>query len=303
MTTVTENSTADDIIVGRPRRWRWVGVALVILLAAGVFWSFISNPNYQWSVVWHYLFDERILRGLGNTLVLTLAGMVIALVLGLILAVMRLSDTSLLRQAAGFYVWVFRGTPVLVQLIMWYNLAILVPVVKIGIPFGPTLFSAETNSLITPWTAAILGLSLNEAAYLAEVIRSGIVSVDHGQTEAAQALGINRIDALRRIILPQAMRVIVPPASNEAIGLLKYSSVVSVIALPELLYSGQLIYGRTYETIPILIVVSIWYLVVVTVLTILEHRLERRLNAGFHQFGITATDSRRWSRWLTSTRS
>lgn len=300
MTVPLRTAVDADVIVPRPRRWRWVGIAVVVLVVAGVAWSFLTNPNYRWDVVGTYLFDPRIISGLGVTLLLTLIGMVIALVVGLVLAVMRLSSSGLLRGAAGVYIWFFRGTPVLVQLILWYNLAILIPEFSIGIPFGPTFWSIDTNLLITPWTAAILGLSLNEAAYLAEIIRSGIVSVDRGQTEAADALAIGRATAFRRIVLPQALRVIVPPAANEAIGLLKYSSVISVIALPELLYSGQLIYARTYETIPVLIVVCIWYLVVVTVLTSAEHLLERRLGVGFRASG--GTSSRRWSRWLIAKR-
>lgn len=288
---------ADNVVVPRPRPWRWVGVAVVALVAIAVVSSFVTNPNYQWDVVAEYLFDPRILGGLRTTLLLTLIGTVIAAALGLVLATMRLSTSPLLRGTAGAYVWFFRGTPVLVQLILWYNLAILVPTMSLGIPFGPTFWSASTNDLITPWTAAILGLALNEAAYLGEIIRSGIISVDRGQTEAAHALGIGKVDTFRRIVLPQALRVIVPPAANEAIGLLKYSSVVSVIALPELLYAGQLIYARTYETIPVLIVVCIWYLVVVTLLTAVESRVEARLGAGFRRTD-DASRNGRWSRWL-----
>jgi polar amino acid transport system permease protein len=287
------------VVVPRRRPWRWIGWAITAVVVVSIGVSFLTNPNYQWDVVGGYLFDPRILDGLVTTLKLTVLSMAIAAVLGLVLATMRLSSSTLLRGVAGAYVWLFRGTPILVQLILWYNLAILVPSVRVGIPFGPTLWSANTNDLITPWTAAILGLALNEAAYLGEIIRSGIISVDKGQTEAANALGLSRLDAFRRIVLPQALRVIVPPASNEAIGLLKYSSVVSVIALPELLYSGQLIYGRTYETIPVLLVVCIWYLVVVTALTVLESRLERRLGVGFRSSGER---DRRWSRWLTGNR-
>ncbi|WP_170322908.1 amino acid ABC transporter permease [Acrocarpospora macrocephala] len=277
---------------------------VILVVTAQVVSSVLTNPNYQWDIVGKYLFDSRILAGLGTTLLLTTVAMALACLLGLALALMRRADSRILRATAGGYVWLFRGTPVLVQLIIWYNLAILVPVISIGIPFGPQFWAAETNDLISPWTAAILGLALNEAAYLCEIIRSGITAVDHGQTEAAQALGMSRTHSFRRIVLPQALRVIVPPASNEAIGLLKYSSVVSVIALPELLYAGQLIYGRTYETIPVLIVVSIWYLAVVTLLTWLEHRLERRLGAGFAARHGSAAPYRagRWSRWLAPNR-
>ncbi|TCB97161.1 amino acid ABC transporter permease [Micromonospora zingiberis] len=302
MTVLPANTTRDedsDVVVPRRRPWRWVGTVVSVLIVAAVANSFLTNPNYQWDVVATYLFDPRILDGLLTTLQLTVVSMVLASALGLLLAVMRLSRGRLPRGAAGVYIWLFRGTPVLVQLILWYNLAILVPSVSIGIPFGPTLFSAQTNTIITPWTAAILGLALNEAAYLGEIIRSGIVSVDRGQTEAANALGLSRVDTFRRIVLPQALRVTVPPASNEAIGLLKYSSVVSVIALPELLYSGQLIYARTYETIPVLLVVCIWYLVVVTLLTLLEHWLERRLGVGFRTGAGGDANPRkgRWARW------
>lgn len=283
--------------------WRWLGRGAAALVALGIGSSFVTNPNYRWDIVAGYLLDPRILSGLGTTLALTAIGMVVAAVLGLVLAIMRLSDSRLIRGTAGAYIWFFRGTPVLVQLILWYNLAILVPAIEIGLPFGgPTLWSAQTNDIITPWTAAILGLALNEAAYLSEIIRSGIISVDRGQSEASHALGMRRVDTFRRIVLPQALRVIVPPASNEAIGLLKYSSVVSVIALPELLYSGQLIYARTYETIPVLIAVCIWYLVVVTALTFVEHRLERRLGAGFRPTSADVARVGRWSRWLAGAR-
>ncbi len=297
-----ERLAVEDLVVApRSRPWRWVGRAAVVVVVLTLATSFVTNPNYRWDVVATYLLDARILAGLRTTLLLTAVGMVLAAALGLTLATMRMSSSHLVSGTAGAYVWFFRGTPVLVQLILWYNLAILVPQVRIGLPFGgPTLWEASTNDLITPWTAAILGLALNEAAYLAEIIRSGITSVDRGQSEAAQALGLGRVATFRRIVMPQALRVIVPPASNEAIGLLKYSSVVSVIALPELLYSGQLIYARTYETIPVLIVVSIWYLVVVTALTAVEHRLERRLGVGFRS-GVDARPGR-WSRWLAPQR-
>jgi polar amino acid transport system permease protein len=288
----------DDVVVPRRRPWRWVGIAVIAVVVWGVASSFITNPNYRWDIVGSYLFDPRILNGLRTTLALTFFGMLIALTLGLILATMHQSPSRALRGTAGAYVWFFRGTPVLVQLVLWYNLAILVPEFSLSIPLGPTLFAVDTNLVITPWTAAILGLSLNEAAYLCEIIRSGIISVDRGQNEAAQALGMSRRLAFRRVVLPQALRVIVPPAFNEAIGLLKYSSVVSVIALPELLYSGQLIYARTYETIPVLIVVCIWYLVIVSILTALENRLERKLGVGFAQAALT-TKTGRWRRWLS----
>jgi len=201
-------------------------------------------------------------------------------VLGGILAVMRLSPSPVLSTISWVYIWFFRGTPVLVQLIFWFNLAALFPELSIGIPFGPTFFSVETNAAITPFVAAILGLGLNEAAYMAEISRAGIQSVDDGQVEAAHALGMRRLLTMRRIILPQAMRVIIPPAGNETIGMLKTTSLVSIVTLPELLYSAQSIYSRTFQTIPLLILASLWYLILTSVLTVGQYYIERHFGKG-----------------------
>jgi polar amino acid transport system permease protein len=279
--TDTERSPENLVVAPRSRHWEWVGVSIVVLGLALLVNSIVRNSRFEWDIVGKYLFDPSILAGLRTTLVLTCVCMVLAMALGLILAVMRLSANTALRAASGTYVWIFRGTPVLVQLLLWYNLGALYPELKLSIPFGPELVSVEANSVLTPWVAALLGLALNEAAYLAEIIRSGIIAVDPGQTEAARALGMPRSLRFRRIVLPQALRVMIPPISNETIGLLKYSAVVSVIAVPELLYSGQLIYSQTYETIPVLIVVSVWYLVTVTVLTFAQAAIERKLAAGW----------------------
>jgi polar amino acid transport system permease protein len=197
-----------------------------------------------------------------------------------ILAVMRLSDNPLLSGSSWLYIWFFRGTPVLVQLLVWFNLAFLYPKISFGIPFGPSWVSANANSLITPLTAAILGLGLNEGAYMAEIVRAGILSVEHGQTEAAQALGMSRGLTLRRIILPQAMRVIIPPTGNETISMLKTSSLASVITVTELLYAVQLIYSVNFKTIPLLIVASIWYLILTSLLTVGQFYVERRFARG-----------------------
>jgi polar amino acid transport system permease protein len=164
--------------------------------------------------------------------------------------------------------------------VFWYNLGLLIPEVSIGIPFGPTLWSASTNSLITPLSAALLGLSFTESAYAAEMIRAGIQAISHGQTEAAATLGMTQAQTLRRIVLPQAVRIIVPPIGNDTISMLKFTSLVSVLALPDLLYSAQMIYSRTYQTIPLLIVATIWYLVLSTILTLAEHYIEHRLKDG-----------------------
>jgi polar amino acid transport system permease protein len=195
--------------------------------------------------------------------------------------VFRLSRNPVMKSAAGLYIWFFRGTPLLVQLIFWYNLSALYPRLSFGIPFGPEFVSGETNTLVSVWTAAILGLGLNEAAYMAEIIRSGLLSVDRGQTLAAESIGMTDTLMMRRIVLPQALRVIVPPTGNQVIGMLKYTSLVSVVALPELLYSSQLIYTQNFRPIPLLLVASTWYLIVTTVLMVAQSYLERHFGRGF----------------------
>ena len=232
-------------------------------------------------MIGHYLLAARVLRGLVATLELTAISMAIGIALGLMLAVMRLSPNPLVSTASWLYVWLFRGTPVYVQILFWYNVAALYPRLSLGLPFGgPQLLHANANTLITVFAAAILGLGLNEAAYMAEIIRAGILSVSEGQSEAAYALGMTRLKTLRRIVLPQAMRLIIPPTGNETISMLKTTSLVSVIAYTELLYSVQEIYDVNYETIPLLIVASIWYLVITSVLSVGQYYLERRFRRG-----------------------
>src|SRR4029079_8085301 len=199
-------------------------------------------------------------------------------------------------------IWLFRGTPVLVQLLFWQFISALYPTLSFGIPFGPEVVHCDATHLITPFTAAILGLGLNEAAYMAEIVRAGIISVDEGQSDAASALGMTRLQTMRRIVLPQAMRVILPPTGNETISMLKTSSLVSVIAYTELLYSVQLIYSVNYETIPLLIVASMWYLIVTTVLSIGQYYLERRFGRGASR-RLTETPLRRLRRSLLAPRS
>ncbi|WP_020386835.1 amino acid ABC transporter permease [Kribbella catacumbae] len=257
--------------------WRWAGAALVVLLAAMLVRSFLTNPRYEWDVVFSWLLARTIIRGLLLTLALTAVSMLAGILLGVLLAVMRGSPNRLLSGAAGSYIWFFRGTPLLVQLVFWFNLSALYPRIGLGIPFGgPEWASLDANALISPMTAAFLGLALNEAAYLAEIVRAGIVSVPAGQVQAAAALGLTRRKTMRRIVLPQAMRVIVPPTGNQTISMLKTSSLVSVLAIPELLYSAQIVYSRTFQTIPLLIVVSIWYLLLTSALTAVQGRIERR---------------------------
>jgi polar amino acid transport system permease protein len=261
---------------------RWVAVGVLLVLIAMMVNMLITNSLFEWGVVAQYLFDATIVRGVGQTVMLTVVAMAVGIVLGTTLAVMRLSPNPVVAGTGGLYIWFFRGTPVLVQLIFWFNLAALLPKLSLGIPFGPAFFSAETNSVITPLAAAILGLGLNEAAYMAEITRAGIQSVDEGQREAAIALGMSQTLAMRRILLPQAMRVIIPPTGNETIGMLKTTSLVSVVTLADLLYTAQSIYARTYQTIPLLIVASIWYLVLTSALTYGQTHIERHFGRGSH---------------------
>jgi polar amino acid transport system permease protein len=206
--------------------------------------------------------------------------MVIGIAFGVVLAVMRRSPNPLVSRASWLYIWFFRGTPVLVQLLFWYNIAALYPKLGLGIPFGPAFVHPDVNTLITAFRAAVLALGLNEAAYMAEIVRAGMISVDEGQTHAAQSLGMTRLQTMQRIVLPQAMRVIIPPTGNETISMLKTTSLASTIAVAELLYSAQLIYARTYKVIPLLIVVSIWYIVCTSVLYVGQHYLERHYGRG-----------------------
>ena len=258
---------------------RWVAAAIVIILGVAIGKSVATNPRFQWSVVGQYLTGSSILRGLVVTIELTATAMAIGAVLGVILAVMRLSPNPLVSGASWLYIWFFRGTPVLVQILFWYNIAALYPKLPVGIPFGPQ-FHYNASSIITPFVAAMLALGLNEGAYMSEIVRAGIISVEEGQTEAAQSLGMTRLLTMRRIVLPQAMRVIIPPTGNETISMLKTSSLASVIATTELLYSAQLIYSRTYQTIPLLIVASTWYLAATTILSIGQYYLERYFGRG-----------------------
>ena len=259
---------------------RWVAAAIVLLIGAALIRSVVTNGRFEWNVVGDYLFDTRILNGLVKTLELTVLGMVIGIILGVILALMRLSGNPLLSGASWVYIWFFRGTPLLVQILIFFNIAALYPTIDLGIPFGPSFIHLNGTTLITPFFAGMLALGLNEGAYMSEIVRAGIISVDEGQFDAAKAVGMTQGQTMRRVVLPQAMRVIIPPTGNETISMLKNSSLVYVIAVSELLYSATLIYSVNYKTIPLLIVVSIWYLAATTVLSIGQYYLERHYGRG-----------------------
>ncbi|MGK9055010.1 amino acid ABC transporter permease [Neorhizobium petrolearium] len=253
-----------------------VGIGLLIVS------SVMSNPRFQWPVVGRYLLDPTVLSGFITTLWLTVVIMIIGVVLGIALALMSLSTSQPLRAFSTAYLWFFRGTPVLVQLIFWYNLAALYPTYSIGIPLTDiVLAQGSFNDLITPYTAALLGLGLNEAAYMAEIVRAGLESVPRGQRDATAALGLNRWQTMRLVVLPQAMRFIVPPTGNQTIGMLKGTSIVSIVALSDLLYSVQTIYSRTFQTIPLLLVACFWYLVATTVLSLLQRYIEQHYSRGY----------------------
>jgi polar amino acid transport system permease protein len=228
------------------------------------------------------------------TLELTVISMLIGIALGIVIAVMRLSPNPLVSSASWLYVWFFRGTPLLVQLLFWGYISALFPTIDLGIPFGPSFIHAHANTLITLFVAAILGLGLNEGAYMSEIVRAGIISVDQGQTEAASSLGMTRLQIMRRIVLPQAMRVILPPTGNETISMLKNTALVVVLGgVFDLLFEVQQIYAANFKTIPLLIVASIWYLVLTTVLYIGQYFIERRFGRGFSR-AQQATIRERW---------
>lgn len=290
--------SAPSMIVPRRKNGQYVLTAVVLLVLATSLVSVITNERFGWDIVARYLFGPTIIAGIGHTLVLTVVAMVLGAALGGVLALMRLSANRPLQSIAHGYIWFFRGVPLLVQLIFWFNLAALFPDLGFGLPGMDPVFSFNANDVISPFTAAVLALSLHEAAYMAEIIRSGVGSVDHGQREAAQALGIKPRKVMLRIILPQAMRVIVPPTANQVIMMLKTTSLVSVIALSDLLYSAQIIYSSNYQVIPLLLVASLWYLALVSVLTVGQHQIERIYNRGYG----TRSTKRRPRRILPTTK-
>jgi polar amino acid transport system permease protein len=287
---VTEPTGRPEEIRAVPVRnvGRWVAGAIVLVVTVALVNSAATNSRFQWGVVGDYLFDHRILEGLEKTLELTVIAMAIGVFLGVLLAVMRLSPNRLVSGASWLYIWFFRGTPVLVQIFFWYYIAALYPEINLGVPFGPALVHINANTAITPFIAGILALGLNEGAYMAEIVRAGIISVEEGQADAARSLGMTRLQTMRRIVLPQAMRVIIPPTGNETISMLKTSALLSTIAVAELLYSVDAIYSVNFKTIPLLIDASIWYLVCTSVLYVGQFYLERHYGRGaFREEALT----------------
>ena len=243
----------------------------------------VTNPRLDWPTVWKYLFNENVLEGIRYTLELTVISMVVAIILSVILAIMRKSLNPVLRGVSWFFIWFFRGTPVYTQLVFWGLFAVLIPKIGLGIPFTSVEFwSIDSSQVINAFNAAWIGLALNEAAYLSEIVRAGIDAVDPGQTEAAKALGMSRMLIMRRIILPQAMRIIIPPTGNETIGMLKTTSLVLAVPFTlELQFATNAIANRIYKPIPLLIVACLWYLLITSVLMVIQTQLEKHYGKGF----------------------
>ena len=276
-------ASAPRIVVQAPVS-RWFGVAAVAVFGAWVVYQILLNPGFEWDVVGRYLLAPSVLRGVMMTIELTVLVMAIGIGIGVVVALMRLSGGPVLGLCAHGFVWFFRGTPVLVQLVFWYNLGALFPDIALGVPFGgPKLLAVPATVAISSFTAAALGLGLNEGAYMAEIIRAGLLSVDAGQWEASKALGHRPWQTFRVVLLPQAMKAIVPPTGNQLIGMLKYTSIASVVALSELMHSVELIYDRNFETIPLLIVAALWYLVLVSLLSVGQHFVERHYGRGLRR--------------------
>lgn len=276
-------ATSDDDLTLVPLRHtgRWLAAVLVVLVAGGLLWSLVHNPNLDVGTIREYLFKPYVLRGVGVTLMLTAVSMVLGTLGAVVVAVMRLSANPVLVWVAWVFTWFFRGTPLLVQIIFWGFLGALYQKLTFGIPFTHIVFfEGQTSSVISGTTAAILALSLNEAAYAAEVVRAGIMAVDNGQTEAAHALGLTGGQTMRTVVLPQAMRVIVPPMGNETITMLKSTSLVAVVGGKELLTAVQTVYAQNFKTIPLLVVAALWYLALVSVFSVGQYFLERRYGRG-----------------------
>ncbi|MER7724106.1 amino acid ABC transporter permease [Streptomyces sp. NPDC096323] len=251
------------------RHWgRWLSGVVVVAVLGMLVYAF-AQGDINWDTVGDFVFDDRIIKGAVNTVIISVLSMIIGLVLGVVFAVMRLSKNPVTGAVAWLYIWLFRGTPVYVQLLLWFNLALIFPILNIG------FYKDEMVDVMTPFAVALLGLGLNEGAYMAEIVRSGIQSVDEGQTEASHALGMSTGKTMRRIVLPQAMRVIVPPTGNEFINLLKTSSLVSAVQYTDLLRAATNIGATSFAVMEMLLVASIWYLALTSVFSIGQYYVER----------------------------
>lgn len=284
-TPIDVNETTKPMrIVPRRNIGRWVSAAIGVLAAIGIVNFFVANPNWQWDIVGEYLFSPIVLQGLQLTLILTALSTVLGLFLGVITAYMRLSSNPTFRVVASLYIWFIRSIPQLVLILFIFFFAALVPTWSLGIPFGPELVSVQVNDIITRFSAALIGLGVYLGAYVGEILRGGVMAVQKGQIEAAQALGMTNWLLMRRIVSPQAIRVVIPAMANEMITMFKATSLVSVIGAAELLTTVQLIYARTFQTIPLLVVACIWYLVITSIAMAGQSQLEKRFGRGYTQY-------------------
>lgn len=258
---------------------RWFAAALIVVLLALLARAFALG-QIEWAYVGRFLTVPAILEGIRNTVIMSILAMALGIVLGVIVAIMRLSPNPVLVSIASGYTWLFRGTPLLLQLLLWFNIALVFPTIGI-----PGLWSGRAVDIMTPFVSALLGLGINQGAYTSEVIRAGIIAVDAGQHDAAQAIGMSNLQALRRIVLPQAMKVVLPPLGNEFISMIKATSLASVIQYPEVLHNAENIYYANSRVIELLIVAGLWYLLVVSILTPLQMLLERHFSRGTAQAG------------------
>ena len=282
-----------------PRPGTWISAAIVAVLGAMLLHALVTNDKFHWGTVWFFFREIHVVRAVGWTLLLTLLAMVIGIVLAVTTAIMRQSSNLILRWVAVSYLWFFRGTPIYTQLVFWGALSALYQHLSLGVPFGPEILTFRTTSMFTPFVAAVLGLGINEGAYLSEIVRSGLASVDPGQAEAAGALGMSRGQILRRIVLPQAMRVIVPPTGNETISMLKTTSLVLAVPFTlDLTFVTNSYASFTYQTIPLLIVAALWYIIITSILMVGQHYLERYYGRGFD--GSSSTSGSRRGRALSA---
>ncbi len=286
--TSQRNTDAPELIHAVPvKHWgRWISAAAVAVIAAMIAHGLVSNKQFHWDIVFENFFKPNVLNAVGWTLILTVAAMIIGITLAVTLAVMRRSENPVLRAVSMAYIWFFRGTPIYTQLIFWGLVGTLYPKLSLGIPFGPEFFTFDTNSLITASRAAILGLGLNEGAYLSEIVRSGLNSVDPGQEEAARALGMSPGQILRRVIIPQAMRVIVPPTGNETISMLKTTSLVTAVPFTlDLTAAMRRLGSNSFLPIPYLVIAALWYLIITSVLMAIQSRIEAYYGKGAKDAG------------------
>lgn len=287
MTNTPDSATADKRepeaikAVPLPRPGRWIAATLILVIAFLFLWGVFTNPSYRWDTYAAYMFDTRIAKAAWYTLVLTVLSMLLAIIVGVTVAVMRMSDNPILRYVAWFYLWIFRGTPVYLQLTLWGLFTAIYSSINLGIPWGPTFVHLTTEQLNNVFWLAVIGLGLNESAYMAEIVRAGINSVPEGQSEASTALGMSRAQTLRRTVLPQAMRVIIPPTGNEVIGMLKTTSLVSAVPfVGELFGQAKDISALNFQPIPLLLVAATWYLIITSVLMVAQYYLETYYSRG-----------------------